>query len=83
MNTHSVNLSMNLAKLATLSTDTGLTAEATTWEGPGDGGHHISGKLSFPTIVNGKPLLEKATKLTLTLRDVDAPERTFQWEFAQ
>jgi hypothetical protein len=82
MNTHSVDLSMNLALLATLTTDTGLTIQATAWDGPG-GGHHVSGKLSFPAIVNDKPLLRNAAELTLTLRNVDAPERTFKWQLSQ
>lgn len=79
LNTHSVDLSMNLASLATLTTNTGLTAQATTWTGPG-GGHHVSGTLSFPATVNGVPLLQNAAELTLTVRNVDVPERTFKWQ---
>lgn len=81
MNTHSVNLSMDLAKLATLTTDSGLTAQATQWDAP-NGGHHVTGKLSFPVSVNGTSLLSKTTQLTLTIRDVDARERTFKWELS-
>ena len=79
MNTHSVDLGMDLAALATLTTDTGHTARATGWGGP-KGGHHVSGQLSFPANVDGTPLLKGAKKLTLTLQNVDAPERTFTWE---
>ncbi len=79
MNTHSVDLGMDLAGLATLSTDGGLSVSAVKWEAPG-GGHHVSGKLSFPAAAGGKPLLQGATKLTLTLRDVGAPQRVFTWE---
>jgi hypothetical protein len=79
MNTHSVDLSMDLAELATLSTDTGKTVQAIGWDAP-SGGHHVSGKLSFPTDVDGSPLLAGASKLTLTLTNVDAPERVFVWE---
>jgi hypothetical protein len=82
MNTHSVDLSMDLASLATLTTDTGSTVQAMTWAGPG-GGHHVSGKLSFPATVNGKPVLQNAAELTLTLRNVDVPERTFKWQLAK
>lgn len=79
MNTHSVDLSMDLTQIATLTTDTGKTVEATAWDGP-SGGHHVSGTLSFPAAVNGAPLLEGASTLTLTIRDVDVPERVFVWD---
>ncbi len=78
MNTHSVDLGMNLASLATLTTDTGLRVAPVKWEAPG-GGHHVSGRLVFPSSVDGRPLLKGATKVTLLLRDVAAPERTFVW----
>jgi len=79
LNTHSVNLSMDLAKLATLKTDTGLTASPLSWDGMA-GGHHVSGSLTFPTQVDGKNLLAGARVLTLAIRNVDAPERTFTWD---
>jgi hypothetical protein len=79
MNTHSVDLSMNLAELATLSTDTGKTVQATQWDAPA-GGHHVSGKLTFPSSVDGAPLLDGVKKLTLTLNNIDAPKRIFVWE---
>jgi len=47
MNTHSVDLRMGLAQLATLSTDAGLTIQATKWDAT-PGGHHVPGKLIFP-----------------------------------
>lgn len=78
LETHSVDLSMDLATLASLTTDTGLVVQASAWSGP-IGGHHVSGTLSFPSSLNGKPLLEGATKLTLTIKDLDAPERVFIW----
>ncbi len=79
MNTHSVNLGMDLAALGTLTTDTGRTVRATAWGAP-KGGHHVSGQLSFPASVDGAPLLKGAKELTLTLQNVDAPERTFTWD---
>jgi hypothetical protein len=79
MNTHSVDLSMDLATLATLMTDTGVTVQATTWDAP-RGGHHVSGKLIFPTTKDGKSILEGASKLTLTIINVDVPSRVFEWE---
>lgn len=80
MNTHSVNLSMDLARLSTLTTDTGLTVAAEAWNAPPGGGHHVRGCLVFPATKDGKPILEGATKLTLTIRDVDASARTFEWQ---
>lgn len=82
MNTHSVDLSMDLTKLAMLKTDTGLSAAPISWDG-GAGGHHVSGKLAFPTQVDGKSFLAGASVLTLVIQNVDAPERTFTWNLTQ
>jgi len=79
LNTHSVDLSMNLASLATLTTDPGHSVQALLWEAP-RGGHHVQGKLSFPADADGAPLLEGAHKLTITLKNLDVPERIFVWE---
>ncbi|RIK32510.1 MAG: hypothetical protein DCC56_01500 [Anaerolineae bacterium] len=79
LNTHSVDLSMDLATLATLTTDTGASVQAVSWDAP-RGGHHVSGILIFPSIQDGKFILEGATKLTLTILDVDVPSRVFEWE---
>ncbi len=79
MNTHSVDVAWNLAALATLRTDSGLEVQGTSW--PVGGGHHYGGTLSFPaTSADGKPILDGATVLTLTIRDTDVPERVFVWE---
>lgn len=82
MNTHSVDLSMDLAELSSLETDSGKTVQATVWDAE-RGGHHVSGRLSFPASSNGEPLLEGAKKLTLKIVDVDSPERTFTWELGE
>lgn len=79
MNTHSVDLSMDLAQLATLSTDAGLTVQASKWDAT-PGGHHVSGKLIFPSMQDTKSILEGASKLTLTIINVDATSRIFEWE---
>ncbi len=79
LNTHSVDLSMDLATLATLTTDTGITVQATSWDAT-PGGHHVSGKLIFPAAKDGKPILEGASKLILTIINVDAPSRVFEWQ---
>lgn len=78
LETHSVDLSMDLATLATLTTDTGFIVSATQWDAP-RGGHHVAGKLLFPSAQDGKAILEGATKLTLTIVNVDAQSRVFEW----
>lgn len=78
LTTHSVDLSMDLAALSTLSTDDGRSVQATLWDAP-RGGHHVSGTLSFPSSVDGKELSASAKTLTLTIKDVDAPLRVFTW----
>jgi hypothetical protein len=79
MNTHSVDLSMDLAALSTLSTDNGVIVQASKWEAV-PGGHHVEGTLLFPSMQDGTSILEGASKLTLTIVDVDAPSRVFEWE---
>ena len=79
MNTHSIDLSTDLVTLSTLSTDTGVTVQAILWDAP-RGGHHVSGKLRFPVIKDGTSILVDAGKLTLTIVNLDAPSRAFEWE---
>lgn len=78
LNTHSVDLSMDLAMLASLTTDTGITIQAVNWEAP-LGGHHVSGTLSFPAEADGNAVLDGATTFTVSIVNVDAPERVFTW----
>ncbi len=82
LETHSVDLGMDLATLAILSTDTGRSVGAIQWDAP-RGGHHVEGILSFPAKVDGQLLLEGAAKITLTIKDLDAPERVFTWDLSQ
>ena len=79
LTTHSIDLSMDLATTATLTTDTGVSVNSTLWDAP-RGGHHVEGKLIFPATQDGKSILEGAGKLTLTIINVDALTRTFEWE---
>lgn len=79
LTTHSIDLSMDLAATATFTTDTGVSINSTLWDAP-RGGHHVEGKLIFPATEDGKSILEGATKLTLTIINVDAPARIFEWE---
>jgi hypothetical protein len=82
MNTHSVDLSMDLAALSTLQSDAGLSVAALDWSG--GSGHHVEGILRFPSsTLEGRLLLEGAGVLTLTIRDLDAGARVFQWDLAQ
>jgi hypothetical protein len=77
MNTHSVDLSMDLSKLAKITTDNGKSAQAIKWDGP-RGGHHVQGKLTFSA---GE--FSGAKKLTLTINNVDVPSRVFTWMLVQ
>jgi hypothetical protein len=79
MNTHSVDLSMDLATVATLETDLGLYVSAGWWSG--GGGHHVQGVLTFPEKdTAGRMILDGAQTITLRIEGVDAPVREFQWE---
>lgn len=82
MNTHSVDLSMDLASLTTLTNDRGQTVTPTGWDAPRSG-HHVSGRLTFPNIIVGGSMLEGAKQITLTIRDVGVPERVFKWSLDQ
>ena len=82
MNTHSVDVSWDLAAQSVLKTDTGLEVKGASW--PVGGGHHYEGKLTFlAETADGKTLLEGAKTLTLIIRDADAPERVFVWELSR
>jgi hypothetical protein len=79
MNTHSVDLSMDLAALSTLETDLGLHVSAGWWSG--GSGHHVQGVLTFPERdPAGRMILEGARTITLRIEGVDAPVRLFEWE---
>lgn len=82
MNTHSVDLSMDLATLAILSTDTGQSVPALAWNAP-RGGHHVSGVLVFPAVYNGHPVLQGAAQITLSIKGVDADLRIFTWTLSR
>jgi hypothetical protein len=79
LNTHSIDLSMDLAVLSTLTAGTNGSIQPVSWEGP-RGGHHVQGKLTFPAMQDGRSILEGASKLTLIITGVDAPSRIFEWE---
>ena len=79
MDTHSVDLSWDLAKQAALETDTGLRVTGSQWTA--GSGHHYENTLVFPAqTTDGTPLLAAAKTLTLIIQNTDVPERTFVWE---
>jgi len=57
----------------------GQIVQASLWDAS-LGGHHVGGKLSFPGSAETGSVLEGAKKITLTLLNVDTPERVFVWE---
>lgn len=73
-NTHFVDLSFNVTKIAVLTDDKGNNYSVSNWDGSGAGGHHRNGLLSF-----NKPLAD--TKyIELVIKDVAGiPERKFRW----
>ncbi len=82
MNTHSVDLSMDLAALSELATNNGLTLPAAQWDAP-KGGHHVEGTLTFAIPAEAKSVLQSAKEWTLTIKSVDAPTRVFTWQILQ
>jgi len=82
METHSVELDMDLPSLSTLKTDTGITLKGANWDGS-VGGHHVEGTLSFPASQDGKPVVQGAKELTLLIQNIVAPERNFTWELTE
>jgi hypothetical protein len=78
LNTHSVDLSMDIAKLATMVFDSGEAISAESWEGPA-GGHHVSGTLSFTLTDMQMANLQISNDLQLSIINADAPKRLFTW----
>jgi len=74
MNTHSVDLGVDLKALSVLKTDAGVEIAPLAYQG--GSGHHMSARLSFPA-----DKLAGAKKLTLVIRNLAGiPERTFSWD---
>ncbi len=75
MNTHSVNLGYDLVSASVLKDDQGREYRASAWNGSPPGGHHRSGVLEFPAIVNG------SKSVSLYLKDIaNVQERIFEWK---
>ena len=79
MNTHSIDLSMDLAQFSVLETDLGSSLQAIKWDGP-QGGHHVEGKLIFVKTKDGKNIVDGANSIILKISEVDAPLRIFTWQ---
>lgn len=84
MNTHSVDLGVDLVKLAVLKAN-GIEVAAVAWQAPAGGGHHVKGTLRFPRVTaDDKPLLVGAASLTIVIRNLGGvPERVFMWKLEQ
>ena len=78
MNTHSVDLGVDMTAVSTLTDDQGKEYRPVSWDGDGPGGHHRSGVLEFPAL-EGTP-----KSVTLVIRDIaKVPERVFQWDLEE
>ncbi|MBI5300619.1 MAG: hypothetical protein HY868_00665 [Chloroflexi bacterium] len=75
MDTHSVDLSDDMTKVALLRDDKGKEFQPTAWEGAGPGGHHREGKLKFGTLTNKPKYVELVIKGL-----ANVPERVFRWD---
>jgi rhodanese-related sulfurtransferase len=75
MDTHAGDLAFDLTTIATLKGERQGEVAPTGWSG-GRGGHHLSGKLTFPA-----GTLRKEDRIILTLKGVGgARELVFEWE---
>ena len=73
--THSIDLDMDVAKVVSLVDDKGNDFLPISWEGPGPGGHHISGNLIFNAITPMPKFVE------LKIKEVGGiSERSFRWD---
>jgi len=75
MDTHSVDLSWDLAAQSTLATDAGVEVKGLSW--PVGNGHHYEGTLSFPLkTADGVQLSPKqATKVAFAVWEGSSQER--------
>src|SRR3989338_8490175 len=74
-NTHSVDLSFDIAKQSFLTDDKGNKLEGSTWNGSPPGGHHREGTLIF-----NDPLSETKYAEFIIKEIAGVSERKFKWE---
>ncbi len=73
LNTHQGDLDFDVKDIAVLRDSEGNVYYPISWEGSPPGGHHRSGKLTFPAV--------KGNWMELTLKNIyGVPERAFRWE---
>ena len=82
LNTHVLDLSMDLAKLASLTIGEGEQIAGQLWDAPA-GGHHVSGILSFSLTGIQLTALQEANSLQISIVNLDAAERLFDWTRAE
>ncbi len=75
LDTHSQDLSDDLAKSAVLLDGSGARYEPVAWDGAGPGGHHREGVLRFTRIVPQPQMIELQIS-----RDGESGARVFRWE---
>lgn len=78
LDTHSVELDYDLAKIAVLRDDRGNAYRPSSWQGPA-GGHHVDGVLHF---VQAREIMSpRPAYLELQIEGVaGVPRRSFRWE---
>lgn len=76
LDTHSVELTDDLAEVSFLVDENGKTFKALGWEGDPPGGHHISGILKYSPISPGPDNIELRIKL-------NSKERSFKWKLSE
>ncbi len=72
MDTHSVELDYDLVNQSTLIDSLGNNLKPLSWSG-GQGGHHLSGDLTFPK------LDENARSVELVIKGIAGSDRNFKW----
>ncbi|MBI3397333.1 hypothetical protein HY045_02555 [Candidatus Woesebacteria bacterium] len=73
LNTHTVDLTYDYKKIASLREDAGNVYAPISWTGE-TGGHHLSGKLAFGKLSAG------VKKIMLKLSGIDNKEANFEWD---
>ncbi len=76
LDTHSAELSDDLAQSATLTTGDGRSFKPVSWSGAPPGGHHRSGVLAFDI-----PAPPPATLELRLARPGESAPRSFRWQF--
>lgn len=72
LDTHSVNLDFDYARIAKLTDESGRMYTFREWTGE-RGGHHVSGELVF------EPLSSRPKELALTLTDIEGESLEYKW----